>query len=172
MTRKEKDQIIAGLVEELNAYKHFYLADTADLNAEATSLLRRTCFEKEVKMIVVKNTLLSKALEKVGFEGYEEFSPVLKTPTSILFTDEASIPAKLIKKFRKTYPKPLLKAAYVEESVYIGENNLDALVAIKSKEELIGDLVALLQSPAKTVLSQLQSGKTILAGVVKTLSEK
>ena len=172
MTRKEKDQIIAGLAEELNAYKHFYLADTADLNADATSQLRRTCFEKEVKMIVVKNTLLSKALEKVGFDGYEEFLPVLKTPTSILLTNEASIPAKLIKKFRKTYPKPLLKAAYVEESVYIGENNLDALVAIKSKEELIGDLVALLQSPAKTVLSQLQSGKTILAGVVKTLSEK
>lgn len=172
MTREEKDQIIAGLVEELNNYKHFYLADTADLNAEDTAQLRRTCFKKQVKMIVVKNTLLSKALATVGFSGYNELLPTLKTPTSILLTNEASTPAKLIKAFRKKHPKPLLKAAYVEESIFIGDNQLDALVAVKSKEQLIGDLVALLQSPAQKVLSQLQSGKHILAGVVKTLSEK
>ena len=171
MKKEEKDQIIDSLVEQVNAYKYFYITDTSGLNAADTSSLRRTCFEKEVKLVVVKNTLLRKALEKTG-RDYEAIFPVLKQTTAVMFTNESSVPAKLIKEFRKKYSKPVLKAAYVEESFYIGENQLDALVAIKSKEELIGDVIMLLQSPLNNVMSSLQSGKHLLAGLVKTLSER
>jgi large subunit ribosomal protein L10 len=171
MKKEEKDQIIDSLVEQINAYKHFYITDTASLNAADTSTLRRVCFEKEVKLVVVKNTLLRKALEKTG-RDYEALFGVLKQTTAVMFTNESSVPAKLIKEFRKKYSKPVLKAAYVEESFYVGENQLDALVAIKSKEELIGDVILLLQSPMNNVMSSLQSGKHLLAGLVKTLSER
>jgi large subunit ribosomal protein L10 len=171
MNRDEKNRIIDNLTDTISQAKHFYIADISNLNAETTSKLRRACFEKNITLVVVKNTLLQKALEK--FEGkYEGLYGVLKESTSIMFTEKNNIPAKLIKEFRKTSPKPILKAAFVEESIYIGDDQLDALSGIKSKEELIGDLVLLLQSPARNVLSALQSGGSKLAGIVKTLSEK
>jgi large subunit ribosomal protein L10 len=171
MKREDKNTIIENLTQYISNSKHFYLTDISNLNAESTSKLRRACFEKDIQLVVVKNTLLRKALEK--FDGkFEELYGLLKNSTSVMFADSASIPAKLIKEFRKTYEKPVLKAAYVEESIYIGDDQLDALSSIKSKEELVGDIILLLQSPAKNVLSALQSGKTKLAGIVKTLSEK
>jgi len=171
MKREDKNTIIDSLKESIGNSKHFYLADISKLNADSTSKLRRACFEKEIQLVVVKNTLLRKALEK--FEGkFEELYSLLNNSTSIMFTEAASIPAKLIKEFRKTSEKPILKAAYVEESIYIGDDQLDALSSIKSKEELLGDLILLLQSPARNVLSALQSGSNKLAGIVKTLSEK
>jgi large subunit ribosomal protein L10 len=171
MKREEKDIIVNNLVDQLKGSPHFYLTDASELNAEATSLLRRKCFASEIKMVVVKNTLLKRALEQTEYK-VEEIYEVLKGSTAIMFTNTGNGPAKVIKEFRKKFEKPLVKAAYVEESVYIGDDQLDTLVNIKSKEELIGDLIALLQSPIKTVMSQLQSGGNILSGVVKTLSEK
>jgi len=171
MKREEKDIIVNNLVDQLKGSPHFYLTDASELNAEATSLLRRKCFASEIKMVVVKNTLLKRALEQTEYK-VEELYDVLKGSTAIMFTNTGNGPAKLIKEFRKKFEKPLIKAAYVEESVYIGDDQLDTLANIKSKEELIGDLIALLQSPITTVMSQLQSGGNILSGVVKTLSEK
>jgi large subunit ribosomal protein L10 len=171
MNKDDKNRIIDNLTDTISKARHFYLTDISDLNAETTSKLRRACFEKEITLVVVKNTLLQKALER--FEGkFEELYGTLKDSTSIMFTKVNNVPAKLIKEFRKTSPKPVLKAAFVEESIYIGDDQLDALSGIKSKEELIGELVLLLQSPARNVLSALQSGSSKLAGIVKTLSEK
>jgi large subunit ribosomal protein L10 len=171
MTRDEKNQLIDNLAQQLSGSKHFYLADIAALNAAQTSKLRRKCFEKNIKLVVVKNTLLRKALEKIG-GNYEELFPVLKDNTSVMLTENSSIPAKLIKELRREFPKPILKGAYVEESIYIGDNQLDALASIKSKEELIGDVILLLQSPAKNVISALQSGRNTLTGIIKTLQDK
>ena len=171
MKKEQKIQIIDSLTEEINASNHFYLTDISEMNAEDTSALRRACFEKQIKLVVVKNTLLRIALEKAEGE-FEGLNDVLKGATSLMLTETGNLPAKLIKEFRKGHDKPILKAAYVEESLYIGDNELEALTTIKSKEELIGDIVALLQSPIKNVVSSLESGKNILAGVVKTLSEK
>ena len=171
MKREDKNTIIDNLTESIGNSKHFYLADISDLDAESTSKLRRICFEKEIQLVVVKNTLLRKALEK--FEGkFEELYSLLNNSTSIMFTQAANIPARLIKEFRKTSERPILKAAYVEESIYIGDDQLNALSNIKSKEELLGDLILLLQSPVRNVLSALQSGSNKLAGIVQTLSEK
>lgn len=171
MTREEKNQVIDSLAQQITDSKHFYLTDIEALNAEDTSSLRRKCFEKDIKLVVVKNTLFKKALEKC--EGdYAELYDTLKTNTSVMFTETGNTPAKLIKEFRKGGEKPLLKGAFVEESIYIGDDQLDALSSIKSKDELLGDLIGLLQSPAKNVLSALQSGGGTLAGIVKTLSEK
>ena len=171
MKKEEKSQLIDSLAEQLKGANSFYLTDTSTLNASTTSRLRRTCFKRNVQLRVVKNTLLQIAMERTG-KSFEEFYPVLTGPTSIMFSEVANDPAKLIKEFRKTAPKPILKGAYVEECIYLGDNQLDALVNVKSKFELIGDLIGLLQSPAKNVISALQSGGNILAGVVKTLSEK
>ncbi|MBN2486650.1 MAG: 50S ribosomal protein L10 [Bacteroidales bacterium] len=171
MTRDEKNQVIDNLAQQLSGSKHFYLADIAALNAEQTSKLRRKCFEKDIKLVVVKNTLLRKALEKVG-GNYDELYTVLKENTSLMLTENSSDPAKLIKELRREFPKPILKGAYVEESIYVGDNQLDALASIKSKEELIGDIILLLQSPAKNVVSALQSGGNKLAGIIKTLQDK
>jgi len=171
MNREEKNRIIEDLTDSISNAKHFYLTDISDLDAETTSKLRRACFEKEINLVVVKNTLLKKALEK--FEGkFDDLYGVLENSTSIMFAEINNIPAKLIKEFRKTSQKPVLKAAFVEESIYIGDEQLDALSSIKSKEELVADLIFLLQSPARNVLSALQSGGNKLAGIVKTLSEK
>ncbi|MGE4585823.1 MAG: 50S ribosomal protein L10 [Mangrovibacterium sp.] len=169
MKRSEKLEIIDNLAKEINSYSHFYLADVADLNSEDTSSLRRLCYSKQVKLIVVKNTLLRKALEK-SEKNTDELYDVLKGNTSILFSEVGNVPAKLIKEFSQKHKKPVLKAAYVEESVYVGENQLDVLTSIKSKDELLGDLVALLQSPVKTVLGQLRSGGNTIHGVLQTLS--
>ena len=171
MRREEKDVIIENLAQRLNDTKHFYLTDISELNAEETSSLRRKCFEKEVSLLVVKNTLLRKAMEKS--EGaYDDLYDVLKDSTSIMFSETGNAPAKLIKEFRKTMEKPLLKAAFVEESIYIGDDQLEALSNIKSKDELLGDLAMLLQSPARNLVSALASSGSQLAGALKTLSEK
>lgn len=171
MTREEKNQIIDQLFEQIKQYSHFYVTDIADMNASDTSMLRRKCFEKNIKLITVKNTLFIKALQK--FE--DKYSPIfetLKGGSSIMFSNSSSEPAKLIKELRKKQPKPLIKAAYVEESVYIGDSQLETLATIKSRDELIADVIFLLQSPMRNVISSLESGKHTIAGVVKTLSEK
>jgi large subunit ribosomal protein L10 len=171
MKSSEKQVIINNLQEQINSYSHFYLTDISGLNAENTSNLRRQCYNQDVKLVVVKNTLLRKALESSN-KNVEEIYDALRGNTTVMFSKNANVPAKLIKDFSKKHKKPLLKAAYVQESVYMGENQLDALIAVKSKNELIADVIALLQSPMKTVLGQLQSGGNIIHGVLKTLGEK
>ncbi len=171
MRREEKNAIIDSLTTRLKEYSHFYLTDTAQLNAADTSNLRRECFEKNIKLIVVKNTLLKRALEQSGM-NFEELYPVLKGTTSIMFTQSVNSPAKLIREFRKKHDKPVLKGAYVQESIYLGDEMLDTLVSIKTKEELIGDIILLLQSPAKNVISALQSGGNKIHGVLETLLKK
>ncbi|MCC8035461.1 MAG: 50S ribosomal protein L10 [Rikenellaceae bacterium] len=173
MTREEKTQIIDSITEKLREYPHYYLVDTSSLNAEKTAKLRRMCFEKEIKLMVVKNTLLGKALEQVGGDHVEEISGVLSGSTAVMFSTVNKAPAVLIEEFRKTSDKPVLKAAYVEESVYVGDEQLKTLTAIKSKEELVGDIISLLQSPAKNVISALQgSAGGKIAGLVKALEER
>ncbi len=173
MKKEDKSAIIKQIESTVQSYEHFYLADTGGLNAEETSQLRRNCFKQDVKLMVVKNTLLIKALENCDTD-FSELYGVLKGETSMFFANTGNVPAKLIKEFSKKNKKkkPILKAAYVEESIYIGENQLDTLVAIKSKNDLFGDIIALLQSPAKNVVSALQSGGTTIHGVLQTLSEK
>ena len=171
MKSSDKKVIINNLQEQIDSYNHFYLTDISGLNAENTSNLRRLCFKQNVKLVVVKNTLLRKALESSN-KNVEEIYDALKGNTSVMFTADANVPAKLIKDFSKRHKKPVLKAAYVQESVYIGADQLDALIAVKSKNELIADVVALLQSPMKTVIGQLQSGGNIIHGVLKTLGER
>ncbi len=171
MKREDKAVVINELAQKLKEASHFYLTDISDLNAEQSSLLRRKCFEKEIELVVVKNTLLRKAMEQTGTD-YSEMFEVLKGATSVMFTEMANVPGKMIQELRKKSDKPILKAAYVEESVYIGDNQLNALANIKTKNELIGDVIGLLQSPAQNVISALQSGGTTLSGVLKTLSEK
>ncbi|MCF8223843.1 MAG: 50S ribosomal protein L10 [Bacteroidales bacterium] len=171
MRREEKQAIIDSLAEKFSEYSHFYLTDTAELNAGDTSDLRRACFKKDVKLIVAKNTLLKRALEKSDKE-LEEIYDVLRGSTSVMFTETGNVPAKLMQDFRKKHDKPLLKGAYVEESVYIGDKELDKLAALKSKDELLGDLVALLQSPMQNLISSLESGSNNIHGVLETLSQK
>ncbi|MFV0540450.1 MAG: 50S ribosomal protein L10 [Aestuariibaculum sp.] len=171
MTREEKSQVIETLTAELANNANIYLADISGLNAGATSDLRRAAFKANVKLAVVKNTLLEKAME-ASDKDFGDLPTVLKGNTSVMYSETGNAPAKLIKTFRKKSDKPLLKGAYIEEAVYIGDNQLDALVDIKSKEELLGEIVTLLQSPAKNVVSALKSGGGKLAGIIKTLSEK
>jgi large subunit ribosomal protein L10 len=171
MRREEKSDIINSLADTLKEYSHFYLTDTAQLNAADTSSLRRKCFENQIKLVVVKNTLLRRALEQAGLE-VGELIPVLKGSTAVMFSNNGNTPAKMIREFRKSHPKPLIKGAYVEESVYTGDNLIETLAALKSREELIGDIIMLLQSPAKNVISSLQSGGSKIHGVLETLSKK
>jgi large subunit ribosomal protein L10 len=171
MRREEKNAIIDSLAEKLKEYSHFYLTDTAQLNAADTSDLRRKCFENDIKLVVVKNTLLKRALE-MSEGDFNELYPVLKGTTSIMFTQTGNTPARLIKEFRRRHDKPVLKGAYVQESVYVGDNMLDALVSVKTKQELIGDIILILQSPARNVISALQSGGSKIHGVLETLSKK
>jgi large subunit ribosomal protein L10 len=171
MRKEEKSDIINSLAGSLKEYSHFYLTDTAQLNAADTSDLRRKCFENQIKLVVVKNTLLKRALEQAGLECGELF-PVLKGSTAVMFSNNGNTPARMIKEFRRSHPKPLIKGAYIEESVYVGDNLLETLVALKSREELIGDIIMLLQSPAKNVISALQSGGSTIHGVLETLSKK
>ena len=171
MKREEKKQIIETLSEKLQSSNVFYLTDTSELNVETVNKLRRLCFRRNVSMHVVKNTFLKLAMQKAE-KDFEPFYDILKGPTSLMFSDTGNVPAKLIKEFRKNSPKPLLKGAFIEEVCYLGEEQLDALSNIKSKDELIGDIILLLQSPAKNVVSALQSGGGKLSGILKTLSEK
>jgi large subunit ribosomal protein L10 len=171
MKKEQKDPFIETLTQQLNESNVLYLADISALNADSTSQLRRLCFRRDIQLQIVKNTLLRKAMER----SEKDFSPlygILKDNTSLMFSKNATDPAKLIKEFRKKHAKPLLKGAYVMDMHFIGDHELDALIAIKSKEELLGDLIALLQSPARNVISALQSGGGKLAGILKTLSEK
>lgn len=172
MKKEEKTEVIDSLVQQLADNSHFYLTDVASLTAEKTSQLRRLCFKKNIKMLVVKNSLLKKAMERSEGKDYQPLLGSLKGSTAIMFSEVGSDPAKLIKEFRVKNDKPVLKAAFVEECAYIGDNQLEVLASIKSKNELIGDIVGLLQSPAKNVISALKSSGGKLAGIVKTLSEK
>ncbi|MDC8004496.1 50S ribosomal protein L10 [Aureisphaera galaxeae] len=171
MTREEKSQVIEQLTAQLSENANIYLADISGLDAGTTSNLRRACFKAGVKLNVVKNTLLAKAMESSD-KDFGELTEVLKGNTSLMVAETGNAPAKVIKEFRKKSDKPLLKGAFIEEAIYVGDDQLDALVDIKSREELIGEIVGLLQSPAKNVISALKSGGGTLAGIVKTLSEK
>ncbi|AIY13383.1 MULTISPECIES: 50S ribosomal protein L10 [Cellulophaga] len=172
MTREEKLNVIEDLTAQLGNASTVYLADISGLDAVTTSDLRRACFKANIKLAVVKNTLLEKAMN-ASDKDFGDLTDVLKGSTSLMFAETGNGPAKLIKAFRaKTKDKPLLKGAFVEEAVYIGDDQLEALVNIKSKEEVIGDIISLLQSPAKNVISGLKSGGGKIAGILKTLSEK
>ena len=171
MRKEDKAAVIEQIATTVREYTNFYLTDIATLNAAKTGKLRKECNKEEIKLVVVKNTLLKKALE--GIRGdFSALDPALKGNTAIMFSNNANSPAKLIKTFAKGTNIPKLKAAYVQESFYVGAENLELLIAIKSKNELIGDVIALLQSPAKNVISALQSGGQTIHGVLKTLSEK
>ncbi|MFD0933363.1 50S ribosomal protein L10 [Psychroflexus salinarum] len=171
MTREEKSIVIKDLTTKLADSSNVYLADISGLNASLTSDLRRACYKADVKLMVVKNTLLAKAMESTDKE-FGELADILKGSTSIMLSETGNAPAKVIKSFRKKNEKPILKGAYVAESVYVGDEYLDALVDIKSKEEVIGDIIGLLQSPAKNVVSALKSSGGKLSGILKTLSQK
>jgi len=171
MKKENKSAVIDSLVEKINNNAHFYLADISGLNAEDTSDLRRKCFENGVQLQVAKNTFVKIAMEKAegDFEGLYE---VLKGNTSVMFTETGNDPAKVIKEFRKGNEKPILKGAYVEDGIYIGDNQVDVLSSIKSKDEVIGEIIGLLQSPIKNVLGALQSAPNTIGGIVKTLQER
>ena len=170
MKKEVKDTIIVELGEKLKEFPHFYLVDLTGLNAGATSALRRKCFKNEIKMVVVKNTLLRKAIDASDVD-YEPLYDSLKGSTAVMFTQTANVPAKLLKEYQKE-GIPALKAAYAEESIYVGADKLAELAALKSKNEVIAEIVALLQSPAKNVVSALQSGANTIHGVLKTLGER
>lgn len=170
MRKEDKAIIIEQLGEKLNEYAHFYLVDVTGMNAEATSSLRRKCFGAEIKMVVVKNTLLHKAFEAAEID-YSPLYGSLKGTTAVFFCNVANAPAKLLKEVSKD-GIPGLKAAYAEEGFYVGAENLETLCAIKSKNEVIAEVVSLLQSPAKNVISALQSGGQTIHGVLKTLGER
>jgi large subunit ribosomal protein L10 len=171
MTKEEKSRVIEDLTAQLAGTNVVYVADISGLNAETTSSLRRACFKADIKLEVVKNTLLAKAMEGSD-NNYGELTSILKGNTSIMISENGNAPAKIIKEFRKKSDKPLLKGAYIYEAVFIGDNQLDALVSLKSKEEVVGEIIGLLQSPAKNVISALKSGGGKIAGILKTLSEK
>ncbi len=171
MTREEKSKVIETLTAQLADNNNIYLADISGLDAGSTTNLRRACFKAGVQLSVVKNTLLKKAMEGSD-KDFGDLPSTLNGNTSIMIAEVGNAPAKVIKEFRKKSDKPLLKGAYIQEAVFIGDNQLDSLVALKSKDELIGEIVGLLQSPAKNVISALKSGGGKLAGILKTLSEK
>jgi large subunit ribosomal protein L10 len=171
MNKEEKYDLVLALTEQMKEYGNFYITDTSDLTVAKVNNIRRQCFENDITMLVAKNSLIKKAMDAA--EGdYTPIYDVLKGSSSILFSKSATAPAKLIKKLRKAGDKPVLKAAYIDSAIFIGDNQLDTLTKLKSKEQLIGEIVGLLQSPAKNVISALQSGGNILAGVVKTLQER
>ena len=170
MRKEDKGAIISQLAEVVKQYGHFYLVDTTAMDAAATSELRRKCFKADIKMVVVKNSLLEKALETIEEVDYSPLYVALKGTTAVLFSEVANAPAKLLKEYKDV--NPTLKAAYAEEGIYVGAEQLEALANIKSKNEVIADIVALLQSPAKNVISALQSGGNTIHGVLKTLGER
>ena len=171
MRKEDKQVLIDSILSELKACPNFYLTDVSDLNAEKTSQLRRQCFNSGVKMIVVKNALLHKAMQQME-KDYEGLYDVLKGSTALMLCETGNAPAKLIKNFRKTSDRPILKGAYIEECCYIGDEMLDALCNVKSKNDLIADVIALLQSPMKNIISGLQSGGHKLSGILETLSDR
>ena len=171
MNKEEKHELVLALTEQIKEYGNFYITDTSDLTVAKVNDIRRKFFESDITMQVAKNSLIKKAMEAVG----GDFSPiydVLKGSSSILFSKSATAPAKLIKQLRRTGEKPILKAAYIDSAIFVGDKQLDTLINLKSKEQLIGEIIGLLQSPAKNVISGLQSGGNKLAGIVKTLQER
>jgi len=171
MNKEEKHELVLALTEQIKEYGNFYITDTSDLTVAKVNHIRRKCFESDITMQVAKNSLIKKAMENI--EGdFSSLYDVLKGSSTILFTKSATAPAKLIKQLRKTGEKPILKAAYIDSAVFIGDKQLDTLINLKSKEQLIGEIIGLLQSPAKNVVSALQSGGNKLAGIVKTLQER
>ena len=171
MNKEEKYDLVLALTEQMKEFGNFYITDTSNLTVAKINHIRRQCFESDITMQVAKNSLIKKAMDNI--EG--DFAPlydVLKGSSSILFSKSATAPAKLIKQLRKKGEKPILKAAYIDSSIFVGDNQLDTLINLKSKEQLVGEIIGLLQSPAKNVISALQSGGNILAGVVKTLQER
>jgi len=171
MNKEEKHDLVLALTEQIKEYGNFYITDTSNLTVAKINDIRRKCFESDIKMQVTKNSLIRKAMEAVDGD-FSEMYDVLKGASSIMFSKSGTAPAKLIKALRKKGDKPVLKAAYIDTAIFIGDNQLDALVALKSKEQLIGEIIGLLQSPAKNVISGLQSGGNKLAGIVKTLQER
>ncbi len=173
MTKSEKVAVVEELKEKFENATSFYLTDSSTLTVAQVNDLRGLCFEKDVEMRVVKNTLVKKALESFPEEkNYADLYESLKGPTALMFCETANAPAKLIEEFRKTNERPVLKAAYIDSSVYVGDDQLKSLAALKSKEELVGEIVGLLQSPAKNVISALKSGGSTIAGILKTLEER
>ncbi len=173
MTRDQKIALVESLKDQFQNNNFFYLADASAMSVEDVNKLRGVLFEKGISMQVVKNTLVKKALESVGEDGrYEELYDTLKGPTALLFTDTANAPARAIEDFRENNPKPILKAAYIDTSVYIGDDKLAELAKLKSKEELLAEIIGLLQSPAKNLVSALNSGGQTIAGLVKALEER
>ncbi len=172
MTKEEKAKYIDDLTAELTQAGVFYLADTSELSVEVINNLRRKCFQSGVTLKVVKNTLLYKAMERVEGIDYGQLSEVLAGPTSIMFAEVGNVPAKIIQEFRKKNAKPILKGAFVGEAIFIGDNQLETLANIKSKDELLGEIVGLLQSPAKNVISALKGQGGKIAGILKTLEER
>ena len=171
MTREEKTNMINSIKSELDTNSNIYLTDCSGLNADSTSKLRRACFKSNIKMSVVKNTLLEKAMDEVE-KDFGDLKSVLKGNTALMYSEVGNAPAKVIKNFRKKSEKPILKGAMIDEDIYLGDDQLEVLFAIKSKEELIGDIIALLQSPAKNVISALKSSGGKLSGILETLSKK
>ncbi len=171
MNKAEKIKVINDLSSSLSESKNLYLTDISGLNASQTSDLRRACYKADIKLSVVKNTMLHRAIE-TSEKDFGEITSVLKGNTSIMFSESGNGPAKIIKEFRKRNDKPILKAAFIEEAIYIGDNQLDILVAIKSREELIGEILGLLKSPIQNLVSALNAGGNNLHGVLKTLSER
>ncbi len=173
MTRAEKTTAIAELKEKFSNSSFFYLTDSSTLTVEQVNKLRKICFDKGVELKVVKNTLAKKAMEEAPEDkGYAELYEALKGPTAIMFTDTANVPAKIIKEFRETSERPVLKAAYIDTAVFIGDDQIESLTKLKSKEDLVAEVIALLQSPAKNVISALQSGGSTISGLLKALEER
>jgi len=171
MNKEEKHDLVLALSEQMKEYGNFYITDTSDLTVAKVNNIRRKCFESDITMQVAKNSLIKKAMEAAGGD-FTQMYDVLKGSSSILFSKSATAPAKLIKQLRKQGDKPILKAAYIDSAIFVGDNQIDTLMTLKSKEQLIGEIIGLLQSPAKNVVSALQSGGNKLAGIVKTLQER
>jgi len=171
MNKEEKHDLVAGLADQMREFGNFYITDTSNLTVEKINSIRRKCFENNITIKVAKNSLIRKAMEAVGGD-FDAVYDTLKGSSSIMFSKSGTAPAKLIKQLRRQGDKPVLKAAYIDSSAFIGDNMLDTLVALKSKEQLLGEIIGLLQSPAKNVISALQSGGNTIAGLVKTLQER
>ncbi len=173
MTREEKTQAIAALKDKFENNQYFYVTDSSTLTVGQVNKLRGLCHEKGVELKVVKNTLVKKALEQAeGENGYEQLYEALTGPTAIMFSETANVPAKLIKEFREKFDRPVLKAAYIDSDVFLGDDQVEVLAALKSKEELIGDVILLLQSPIKNVLGSIQSGGNTISGLLKALEDR
>ena len=172
MTRQEKVSTIELLKSKFEDNTHYYVTDSSTLTVEEINKLRGLCFEKGIEMRVVKNTLAIKALDSIEGTDYSELYDALKGPSTLMFAEAANLPAKVIKEFRKGFDRPILKAAYIDSDVFIGDEQIDILASLKSKEELIGEVILILQSPAKNVISALKSGGSTIAGLIKTLQER